>query len=174
MLTIKFYLFCSTWAGHNPLRQKVLTFIMRISPSDRKMLIWFLVALIIALLPWIVLAQAPEKEKIDINAKYGYTQTVRIGQTLYLSGVTGRGPMNESLQSVFERIEAALRKAGADFSHVVKENLYTTNLDEVKKYNDIRLKFYKGDYPAATWVQVDRLFQPDYNLEVEVIAVLDH
>jgi len=150
---------------------------MEISRSDRKMLIWFLVALIIALLPWIVLAQSPTKEKFNAHKasedSYGYTQTVKIGNTLYLSGVTGRGPMNESIQSVYQRIEKALKDAGADFSNVVKENLFTTNLDEVKKYNDVRLKFYNGDYPAATWVQVDRLFNPEYNLEVEVVAVIN-
>ena len=32
--------------------------------------------------------------------------------------------------------------------------------------------FYKNDFPAATWVQVVRLFMPDAKLEVEVIAHL--
>lgn len=146
---------------------------MQLSRSDRRMLIWFLLALIIALMPWIVLAQDGQIEKFNVEPTYGYTQMVRVGNTLYLSGVTGRGPMNESLESVYRRIEIQLKKAGVDFSHVVKENLYTTDLDAVKKNNAIRLKFYNGEYPAATWVQVDRLFQPEYNLEVEVIAVLD-
>lgn len=146
---------------------------MQISRSDRRMLLWFLLALIIALMPWVVLAQDNKIEKFNVETTYGYTQMVRVGNTLYLSGVTGMGPMNESIESVYTRIEMQLKKAGADFSHVVKENLYTTDLDAVKKNNDIRLKFYKGEYPAATWVQVVRLFQPAYNLEVEVIAVLD-
>lgn len=150
---------------------------MTLSRSDRRLLIWFLVALIIAMLPWVVLAQAPAKEKFHAHKPsedmFGYTQTVKVGNTLYLSGITGRGPMNESIQGVYERIGKALEAAGANFSHVVKENLYTTNLDEVKKYNEVRMKFYNGDHPAATWVQVDRLFNPDYNLEVEVIAIID-
>lgn len=146
---------------------------MQISRSDRRMLLWFLLALIIALMPWVVLAQDRNIEKFDVETTHGYTQMVRVGNTLYLSGITGRGPMNESIESVYKRIEMQLKKAGADFSHVVKENLYTTDLDAVKKNNAIRLKYYKGEFPAATWVQVDRLFQPEYNLEVEVIAVLD-
>lgn len=80
--------------------------------------------------------------------------------------------MNESIKSVYERIGMALKEAGADFNHVVKENLYTTDLEAVKVNNAVRMKFYNGDYPAATWVQVSRLFNPEYNLEVEVIAVL--
>jgi enamine deaminase RidA (YjgF/YER057c/UK114 family) len=31
---------------------------------------------------------------------------------------------------------------------------------------------YKGDYPAATWVQISRLYMPDAKLEIEVIAHL--
>ena len=146
---------------------------MQISRSDRRMLLWFLLALIIALMPWIVLAQDNKVEKFNVQPTYGYTQMVRVGNTLYLSGVTGRGPMNESIESVYKRIEMQLRKAGADFKNVVKENLYTTDLDAVKANNAVRMKFYNGEFPAATWVQVDRLFQPEYNLEVEVIAILD-
>ena len=146
---------------------------MQLSRTDRRYLIWFLLALLIALLPWVVLAQDSTIEKFNVEPTYGYTQMVRVGNTLYLSGVTGRGPMNESIESVYKRIEILLKKAGADFSHVIKENLYTTDLEAVKENNKVRMKFYNGEYPAATWIQIDRLFNPEYNLEVEVIAVVD-
>lgn len=150
---------------------------MQLSKADKKLLTWFLIALIIALLPWVVLAQSPQKERINMHKAsedaYGYTQIVKAGNTIYLSGITGRGPMDESIQTVYERIGKALEAAGASFEDVVKENLFTTDLDEVKRNNAIRLKFYNGKYPAATWVQVDRLFNPEYNLEVEVVAVVD-
>ena len=55
---------------------------------------------------------------------------------------------------------------------MVKENLYTTDIEAVKKYNDARKVFYKGDFPAATWVQIARLFMYDARLEVELIAHL--
>lgn len=143
---------------------------MHLSRTDRRLLIWFIITLVIALIPWFAFSQT--KEKFNQFDKYGYTQAVKVGNTLYLSGITGMGPMNESLQSVYERIGVALAEAGADFSHVVKENLYTTDIEAVKEHNEVRMKFYKGDYPAATWVQVVRLFDAAYNLEVEVVAVL--
>ena len=143
---------------------------MQLSRTDRRLIVWLIITLLIALVPWFAFSQA--KEKFNQFDGYGYTQTVKIGNTLYLSGITGMGPMNESLQLVYERIGMALKQAGADFSHVVKENLYTTDIEAVKANNAVRMKFYKGDYPAATWVQVVRLFNPEYNLEVEVIAVL--
>jgi enamine deaminase RidA (YjgF/YER057c/UK114 family) len=42
----------------------------------------------------------------------------------------------------------------------------------MKKYNEVRKAFYKGDYPAATWVQITRLYMSDAKLEVELIAHL--
>ncbi|GAA0882835.1 hypothetical protein GCM10009120_14320 [Sphingobacterium siyangense subsp. cladoniae] len=61
---------------------------------------------------------------------------------------------------------------GATFQHVVKENLYTTDIEAMKKYNDVRKKFYNHDFPAATWIQVQRLYMSDAKLEVELIAHL--
>jgi enamine deaminase RidA (YjgF/YER057c/UK114 family) len=55
---------------------------------------------------------------------------------------------------------------------VVKENLYTTDIEAMKKYNDVRKAFYKGDFPAATWVQISRLYMADAKLEIELIAHL--
>ena len=42
----------------------------------------------------------------------------------------------------------------------------------MKKYNDSRKVFYKNDFPAATWVQVSRLYMSEAKLEVELIAHL--
>ncbi|MNI15216.1 Enamine/imine deaminase [compost metagenome] len=61
---------------------------------------------------------------------------------------------------------------GTTFQHVVKENLYTTDIEAMKKYNDVRKQFYNNDFPAATWIQVQRLYMSDAKLEVELIAHL--
>jgi 2-iminobutanoate/2-iminopropanoate deaminase len=45
-------------------------------------------------------------------------------------------------------------------------------MEAMKKYNDARKAFYKGDFPAATWVQIARLYMHDARLEVELIAHL--
>jgi Endoribonuclease L-PSP. len=50
--------------------------------------------------------------------------------------------------------------------------LYTTDIDAMKKYNDVRKKFYNNDFPAATWIQVKRLYMSDAKLEIELIAHL--
>ena len=103
----------------------------------------------------------------------GYTQAVLTGHVLYISGTVGMGQtMEAQLKSIYEGIERTLRHYGATFQNVVKENLYTTDIEATKAANGVRKPFYKGDFPAATWVQISRLYMPTALVEVEVIAHL--
>jgi 2-iminobutanoate/2-iminopropanoate deaminase len=101
----------------------------------------------------------------------GYAQAVLVDNVLYISGTVGRGTtMAEQLKSTYAGIERTLQSFGLTFQHVVKENLYTTDIEAVKQNNDIRKAFYKGDFPAATWTQISRLYMATALVEVEVIA----
>jgi enamine deaminase RidA (YjgF/YER057c/UK114 family) len=57
---------------------------------------------------------------------------------------------------------------GLDFRQVVKENVYTTDLDSFIRNKNVRKDFYGTDFPAATWVQVQRLYLPSFVVEIEV------
>jgi len=117
-----------------------------------------------------------KKEKYHTNKKsednIGYAQAVKVGNTIYISGSVGWGKMEDAIKLAYDEIDKSLKNYNVSFSHVVKENLYAISLDSVIKYKDIRLKYYGNDFPAATWVQVNRLFTPELVIEVEVIAVL--
>jgi len=102
----------------------------------------------------------------------GYAQAVLVDNVLYVSGVPGRGTVSEQLQGAYRGIERTLKAYGLTFQHVVKENLYATDIEAVKANNAVRKAFYKGDFPAATWVQITRLYMPEAMVEVEVIAHL--
>jgi enamine deaminase RidA (YjgF/YER057c/UK114 family) len=102
----------------------------------------------------------------------GYAQVVKVDNVLYISGAVARDITPEGITRVYNALERSLKSYGATFQNVVKENLYTTDIEAMKKYNDARKKFYKGDFPAATWVQISRLYMPDAKLEVELIAHL--
>ena len=108
--------------------------------------------------------------KQDTSA--GYVQVVKVDNVLYISGAVSRDVTPEGITNVYRALERSLRSFGATFQNVVKENLYTTDMEAMKKYNEARKFFYKGDFPAATWVQVPRLFMYDARLEVELIAHL--
>ena len=108
--------------------------------------------------------------KQDTSA--GYVQVVKVDNVLYISGAVAREVTPEGITNVYKALEKSLKSFGATFQNVVKENLYTTDMEAMKKYNDARKAFYKGDFPAATWMQVSRLFMHDARLEVELIAHL--
>ncbi len=102
----------------------------------------------------------------------GYAQAVKVDNVIYISGTVARDVNPEGIKRVYDALEKTLKSYGATFQNVVKENLFTTDIEAMKKYNDTRKTYYKGDFPAATWVQIPRLYMADARLEVELIAHL--
>jgi 2-iminobutanoate/2-iminopropanoate deaminase len=49
---------------------------------------------------------------------------------------------------------------GLSFANVVKENVFSTDLDAFMQNKEIRKDFYGSVLPTATWVQVQRLYLP--------------
>ncbi len=103
----------------------------------------------------------------------GYTQTVKVGNTLYLSGLTSEAEtMAEQIDEIYSTIQTILKAYGLTTDHIVKETIFTLDIESLKKHAPERKKHYpNGLYPASTWVQVDRLFSPELLLEIEVIAL---
>lgn len=102
----------------------------------------------------------------------GYVQVLKVDNVLYISGAVATEITPQGITRVYQALDRSLKSFGATFQNVVKENLYTTDIEAMKKYNTTRKAFYQGDFPAATWVQVARLFMADAKLEVELVAHL--
>lgn len=115
-----------------------------------------------------------EKHKFNLGpweSEIGYVQAVRLGNVLYVSGSVGGGAMPDAIKQAYDTIGRTLAAYQLGFQHVVKENIFTTDLDALKANKDVRKTYYQGDFPAGTWVQVSRLYNPEYVIEVEVQAV---
>jgi 2-iminobutanoate/2-iminopropanoate deaminase len=110
----------------------------------------------------------------DYERDIGYCQAIRSGNTLYISGTVGEGAMPDAIRMAYDSLQAALKAHGLGFQHVVNERVYATDLDAFIKNKDIRKQHYAADFPAATWVQVSRLYTPDLVVEVELIAEFPH
>ena len=114
----------------------------------------------------------------------GFSQIVKVtgGTIIYLSGqvalntsgqLVGRGDFAAQAEQVFENLKAALAAAGADFSHVVKLNIYLLDRVNLPVLREVRDRFVNTQTPpASTLVQVSGLAQPDFLLEIEAIASL--
>jgi 2-iminobutanoate/2-iminopropanoate deaminase len=108
----------------------------------------------------------------DQDTTAGYAQAVKVDNVLYISGTVSRGDAATALKNIYTNLERTLKHYGATFQNVVKENLYTTDIEAVKQANHARKPFYKGDFPAATWVQITRLYMAEVTIEIELIAHL--
>lgn len=79
--------------------------------------------------------------------------------------------MRSAIRSAYARLQKTLEATGLTFANVVKESVLVTDLDAFIQHKDIRKEFYGKSFPAATWVQVQRLYLPSFVVEVELTAV---
>jgi len=120
-------------------------------------------------------ASAQERKCFNLDPAFekemGYCQAVRVGNTLYISGTAASGDMPVAVAKVYADLKTTLAAFGLTFADVVKENVYSTDLKAFIKHHQIRKAMYTGAYPAATWLEVPRLFTPELVVEVELVAV---
>ncbi len=68
---------------------------------------------------------------------------------------------------------ARLPRTEPSFDEVVKETIYTTDMDAMLKASDLRFEYYdKERLPTTSWVQVQRLVDPGFLVQIEVVAEL--
>jgi enamine deaminase RidA (YjgF/YER057c/UK114 family) len=115
-------------------------------------------------------------------AGYSHVVTATGGQTIYVAGqvalnasntLVGRDDFRAQALQVFENLKAALAAAGADFSHVVKLNIYLLDRSHLPLLREVRDQFVNTQAPpASTLVEVRGLARDEFLLEVEAIACL--
>lgn len=131
-----------------------------------------------ALLALLVPTAHADTQRFHLNEQtekeVGYSQALRVGDTLYISGSVGRGEMSAAIRQAYDILRKTLRAHGLGFDDVVKETVFATNLDAFIANKDVRKEYYGVTYPAATWVQVERLYVPEFVVEVELIATFDN
>lgn len=106
-----------------------------------------------------------------------YSQYVRAGNTIYISGqipvdpASGKlvtGDIRVQARQVMKNIGAILEANKMDYSNLVQCTIYLTNLDNYVPVNEAYAEFFSGKYPARVAVQVVRL---PMNAEIEIASV---
>jgi len=105
-----------------------------------------------------------------VETQIGFCQAVRSGNTLHISGTVGAGEMNEATRKAYDNLRKTLEANALTFADVVKETVYTTDIEAFKLAGGIRKSYYGDKVPAATWVEVRRLFLPQFVVEIELTA----
>jgi enamine deaminase RidA (YjgF/YER057c/UK114 family) len=115
-----------------------------------------------------------------------YSQVVEVNgphRIVFLAGQTGQdangklaaGGIRAQATQVMENIKTALASVGGGFEHIVKLNTYMLDIErDGATYREIRASYFsnKAALPASTLLQVSRLANPEYLLEVEALAIL--
>lgn len=103
----------------------------------------------------------------------GYAAVVQTGNTYHISGVTCGGPNYQEAVSVcYKELGGILARYQLTSQNVIKETIYALDIEALQKQIPVRKKFYvDSQFPAATWVQVSRLYSPEHLIEIELIAV---
>src|SRR5437868_5547988 len=134
-------------------------------------------------------AQTPPNLRFDnpsgLSKPPTYSHVVEVSgphRTIYLAGQTGvdaTGKVAEGFRAqavqVMENIKAALASVGGGFEHIVKLTSYLTNIEaNAAEFREVRASYFpnKAALPASTLLQISRLANPAYLLEVEATAIL--
>ncbi|WP_291992888.1 RidA family protein [Candidatus Accumulibacter sp. ACC003] len=114
----------------------------------------------------------------DAPAAIGpYSQAVRVGDTVYLSGQIGLDPVSMNVVDgidaqivrVFDNLKAVAEAAGGSLADIVKLNVYLTDLANFVKVNEAMKSYFSEPFPARAAVGVAALPR---NALVEADAVL--
>jgi len=118
----------------------------------------------------------------DAPAAVGtYSQAVKVGSTVYVSGQIPLDPhsgelvttsMEAQIKRVFDNLLAIVRAAGGDFSHVTKLNVFLTDLSHFALLNQIMATYFKQPYPARAAIQVAAL-PKGAPVEMDCVVELD-
>lgn len=107
-----------------------------------------------------------------------YNQAVKAGSLLFISGQIALVPGTDNLlldnitdetHQVMKNLQAILTEAGINFGHIVKTNIYLSDMSLFAAVNEVYGQYFTGDYPARETVAVKGL-PKNVNVEISMIA----
>lgn len=110
-----------------------------------------------------------------------YSQAIRAGNTVYLSGQTPldpdsgllvEGDITVQARRAFDNLQAVCAAAGGSFDKIVRVGLYLTDLTSFAAVNTVMAEYFREPYPARSTIEVSALPR-GAAFEVDAVMVLD-
>lgn len=107
-----------------------------------------------------------------------YSQGIRVGTLLFLSGQVGLDPATGQMvdgdvaaqtRRVMENLAAVLKSAGLSLADVARTTIYLADMNDFARVNDVYGSYFSEPYPARATVQVARLPR-DARVEIDAVA----
>lgn len=107
-----------------------------------------------------------------------YSQAVKVGGTVYLSGQIALDPatmimkeaIEEQIVQVFENLKAVCEAAGGSLADIAKLNIFLTDLSHFALVNETMARYFKEPYPARAAIGVASLPK---NAQVEMDGIME-
>ncbi|MEO0478210.1 MAG: RidA family protein [Planctomycetota bacterium] len=115
------------------------------------------------------------------EAQFGFCRALRIGDVVQVAGTAPIGPDGKTLapndaaaqtRRCFEIAREALESLGADLGHVIRTRMFLTHIDDWQAVGEVHGEFFRDVMPVATMVEVSRLIDPTWRVEIEVEALV--
>jgi enamine deaminase RidA (YjgF/YER057c/UK114 family) len=114
------------------------------------------------------------------EAKAGYSRAVRVGNVVHVAGTTASDEEGNVIgdnayaqtRYILEKIEKALKEAGATMADVVRTRMFVTNIGDWEAIARAHGDVFSDIRPASTLVEVRRLMDPAHLIEIEVEAII--
>tara|TARA_Y100001972_G_scaffold92676_1_gene113480 strand:+ start:328 stop:714 length:387 start_codon:yes stop_codon:yes gene_type:complete len=110
-----------------------------------------------------------------------YSQAIKVGDTVYLSGqipldprtmMLATGDMEAQIVRVFENLKAVCEAAGGSLQQIVKLNIFLIDLKHFALVNEVMARYFEQPYPARAAVAVAAL-PKDAQVEMDGVMVID-
>lgn len=109
----------------------------------------------------------------------GYSRAVQVGNTLEVTGtvaadengVVGKGDMYAQTKFALQKIEKVVLEAGFSMSDIVRTRLFVTDITKWEEAGKAHAEFFSVIKPCTTLLEVSKLIEPDYLIEIEATAI---
>jgi enamine deaminase RidA (YjgF/YER057c/UK114 family) len=111
----------------------------------------------------------------------GYSRAVKVGNHIEISGTVaadenghavGRDDAYQQTVFVLQKIEKALKEAGASMKDVVRTRMFVTDISRFQEYGKAHGEFFASIKPCTSMIEVKALVSKEFLIEIEATAII--